>query len=81
MEEKIKELSEKIIRLLEEKKTQKIKEIINDLYPTEFAEVTDYLPIEQTLIILLNITEDMDQMGHFNHTDPLLMIKMKMCNY
>jgi len=43
MEEKMKELSEKIIRLLEEKKVQEVKEIIDDLYPTEFAELTDYL--------------------------------------
>jgi magnesium transporter len=34
MEDKIKEISEKIIKLLEEKKIQEIKEIIDDLHPT-----------------------------------------------
>ncbi len=58
MEDKIKELSEKIIRLLEEKKIQEIKEIIDDLYPTEFSEVTDYLPVEQTIEIFKLIKDD-----------------------
>ncbi len=51
MEEKMKELSEKIIRLLEEKKIQELKEIIEDLYPTEFSGLTDYLPLEHTIEI------------------------------
>lgn len=58
MEERMKELSEKIIRLLEEKKIQEIKEIIFDLYPTEFVEVTDYLPLEQTVEIFKLIKDD-----------------------
>jgi len=58
MEEKTKELSEKIIRLLEEKKIQEVKEIIFDLYPTEFAELTDYLPLEQTIEIFKLIKDD-----------------------
>jgi len=58
MEEKMKELSEKIIRLLEEKKIQEVKEIINDLYPTEFAELTDYLPVEQAIEIFKLIKDD-----------------------
>ncbi|MBE3127505.1 MAG: magnesium transporter [Candidatus Atribacteria bacterium] len=58
MEEKIKELSEKIIRLLEEKKIQEVKEIIFDLYPTEFTELTDYLPLEKTVEIFKLIKDD-----------------------
>lgn len=58
MEEKIKELSEKIIRLLEEKKIQEVKEIIFDLYPTEFTELTGYLPLEQTVEIFKLIKDD-----------------------
>ena len=58
MEDKIKELSEKIIRLLEEKKVQELKEIINDLYPTEFTELTDYLPLEQTIEIFKLFKDD-----------------------
>jgi len=58
MEEKIKELSEKIIRLVEEKKIQEVKEIVDDLYPTEFAEVTDYLSLEQTIEIFKLIKDD-----------------------
>lgn len=58
MEQKVKELSEKIIRLLEEKKVQEVKEIIFDLYPTEFAEVADYLPLEQNVEIFKLIKED-----------------------
>jgi magnesium transporter len=58
MEEKIKELSEKIIKLLEEKKIKELKEIIDDLYPTEFAELTDYLPLEQTIEIFKLLKDD-----------------------
>jgi len=58
MEDKIKDLSEKIIKLLEEVKIQEIKEIIDDLYPTEFSEVTDYLPVEQTIKIFKLIKDD-----------------------
>ena len=58
MEEKTKELSEKIVSLLEEKKVQEIKEIIFDLYPTEFTELTDYLPLEQTIKIFKLIKDD-----------------------
>jgi len=58
MEEKIKELSIKIIRLLEEKKGQELKEIIDDLYPTEFTELTDYLPLEQTIEIFKLLKDD-----------------------
>ena len=58
MEEKIKELSEKIIRLLEEKKFQEVKKIVDGLYPTEFTEVTDYLPLEQTVEIFKLIKDD-----------------------
>ncbi|GAI34284.1 unnamed protein product, partial [marine sediment metagenome] len=58
MEEKMKELSEKIIRLLEEKKVQELKEIIDDLYPTEFAGLTDYLPLEQTIEIFKLLKDD-----------------------
>jgi len=58
MEEKRKELSEKIIKLLEEKKIQEVKEIVDELYPTEFAEVTDYLPLEQTVEIFKLIKDD-----------------------
>ena len=54
----MKELSEKIIRLLEEKKVQEVKEIIGDLYPTKFVEVTDYLPLEQTIEIFKLIKDD-----------------------
>ncbi len=58
MEEKIKELSIKIIRLLEEKKVQEVKEIVDDLYPTEFAELTDYLSLEQTIEIFKLLKDD-----------------------
>jgi len=58
MEDKIKDLPEKIIKLLEEVKIQEIKEIIDDLYPTEFSEVTDYLPVEQTIKIFKLIKDD-----------------------
>jgi len=58
MEDKIKDLSEKIIKLLEEVKIQEIKEIIDNLYPTEFTEVTDYLPVEQTIKIFKLIKDD-----------------------
>jgi magnesium transporter len=58
MEEKRKEISEKIIRLLEEKKIQEVKEIVDDLYPTEFAEVTDYLPLEQIVEVFKLIKDD-----------------------
>ncbi|MBU4361334.1 magnesium transporter [bacterium] len=58
MEERTKELSEKIISLLEEKKVQEVKEIIFDLYPTEFTELTDYLPLEQTVEIFKLIKDD-----------------------
>ena len=58
MEEKIKELSEKITRLIEEEKIQEVKEIIDDLYPTEFAEVTNYLSLEQTIEIFKLIKDD-----------------------
>jgi len=58
MEDKIKDLPEKIIKLLEEVKIQEIKEIIDNLYPTEFTEVTDYLPVEQTIKIFKLIKDD-----------------------
>jgi magnesium transporter len=58
MEDKIKEISEKIIKLLEEKKIQEIKEIIDDLHPTEFAELTDYLLLEQTIGIFKLLKDD-----------------------
>ena len=58
MEDKIKGISEKIIKLLEEKKIQEVKEIIFDLYPTEFVEVTHYLPLEQTVEIFKLIKDD-----------------------
>jgi len=58
MEEKIKELSVKIIRLLEEKKAQEVKEIVDDLYPTEFAELTDYLSLAQTIEIFKLLKDD-----------------------
>jgi magnesium transporter len=58
MEEKTKELSEKIIRLLEEKKFQEVKKIADDLYPTEFAEVSNYLSLEQTIEIFKLIKND-----------------------
>jgi len=58
MEEKIKELSEKIIRLLEEKKVQELKEIIDNLYPTEFSELVDYLTLEQTIEIFKLLKDD-----------------------
>ena len=58
MEEKMKELSEKIIMSLEEKKVQELEEIIFDLYPTEFAELTDYLPLEHTIEIFKLIKDD-----------------------
>lgn len=58
MEEKIKKLSIKIIRLLEEKKAQEAKEIVDDLYPTEFAELTDYLSLEQTIEIFKLLKDD-----------------------
>ncbi|HEC91504.1 MAG TPA: magnesium transporter, partial [Candidatus Atribacteria bacterium] len=58
MEDKMKELSEKIIRLLEEKKAQEVKQIIDDLYPTEFVELTDYLPLEQIIEIFKLIKDD-----------------------
>jgi magnesium transporter len=58
MEDKIKEISEKIINLLEEKKIQEIKEIIDDLHPTEFAELTDYLLLEQTIGIFKLLKDD-----------------------
>lgn len=54
----MKELSEKIIRLLEEKKAQEVKQIIDDLYPTEFVELTDYLPLEQIIEIFKLIKDD-----------------------
>jgi len=43
---------------LEEVKIQEIKEIIDNLYPTEFTEVTDYLPVEQTIKIFKLIKDD-----------------------
>ncbi|HBY56852.1 MAG TPA: magnesium transporter [Candidatus Atribacteria bacterium] len=52
------ELSEKIIKLLEEKKVQEVKEIIDDLYPTEFAEITDYLSLEQVVEIFKLLKDD-----------------------
>ena len=58
MEDKIKEISEKIIKLLEEKKIQEIKEIIDDLHPTEFAELTDYLLLEQTIGMFKLLKDD-----------------------
>ncbi len=58
MEEKIKELSKKIIRLLEKKKYEELKEVIDTLYPTEFAEVTDYLPLEQIIEIFKLLKDD-----------------------
>ena len=58
MEEKMKELSEKLIKLLEEKKIPEAKEIIFDLFPTEFAEVAEYLPLEQTVEIFKLIKDD-----------------------
>ncbi|MHC2995815.1 MAG: magnesium transporter [Candidatus Atribacteria bacterium] len=58
MEEKIKELSIKTIRLLEEKKAQEVKEVIDDLYPTEFTELTDYLSLEQTIEIFKLLKDD-----------------------
>ena len=58
MEDRMKELSEKIIRLLEEKKAQEVKQIIDDLYPTEFAELTDCLPLEQVIEIFKLIKDD-----------------------
>lgn len=58
MEEKIKELSIKIIRLLEEKKAQEVKEIVDDLYPTEFAELTDDLSLAQTIEIFKLLKDD-----------------------
>ncbi|OGD15569.1 magnesium transporter [Candidatus Atribacteria bacterium RBG_19FT_COMBO_35_14] len=54
----MKGISEKIIKLLEEKKIQEVKEIIFDLYPTEFVEVTHYLPLEQTVEIFKLIKDD-----------------------
>jgi len=47
----MKELAEKIIKLLEEKKVQEIREAIDDLYPPEFAELADDLSLEQTIEI------------------------------
>ncbi len=58
MEEKIKVLSEKTIRLSEEKKVQELKEIIDGLYPTEFTELTDYLSLEQTIEIFKLLKDD-----------------------
>lgn len=58
MEDKIKEISKKIIKLLEEKKIQEIKEIIDDLHPTEFAELTNYLLLEQTIGIFKLLKDD-----------------------
>ena len=58
MEDKIKEISEKIIKLLEEKKIQEIKEIIDDLHPTEFAQLTNYLLLEQTIRIFKLLKDD-----------------------
>lgn len=54
----MKELSEKIIKLLEEKKFQEVKVIISDLYPTKFVEVTEYLSLEQTIEIFKLIKDD-----------------------
>lgn len=58
MEEKIKELAEKIVQQLEEKKVEEIKEYIDDLYPSEFAELADYLTLEQVVELVKLLKDD-----------------------
>ena len=58
MEEKRKEFAKKIIRILEESKYEELKEIINNLYPTEFAEIIDYLPLEKIIEIFKRLKDD-----------------------
>ena len=58
MEEKIKELSTKLINLLNEKKNLEIKEVINDLFPAEFVELTEYLALEKTIEIFKILKDD-----------------------
>jgi len=43
---------------LEESKYEELKEIINNLYPTEFAEIIDYLPLEKIIEIFKRLKDD-----------------------
>ena len=58
MEEKRKEFAKTIISLLEGKKNEKLKEIIDDLYPTEFSEIVDYIPFEKIIEIFKILKDD-----------------------
>jgi len=58
MEKKREEFTKKIIRILEESKYEELKEIINNLYPTEFAEIIDYLPLEKIIEIFKRLKDD-----------------------
>ncbi|MEA1939091.1 MAG: magnesium transporter [Candidatus Caldatribacteriota bacterium] len=58
MEEEKKRLSEKITIILEEKKHKELKEIIDNLHPTEFAEITDYLPLEKIIEVFKLLGDD-----------------------
>jgi len=58
MEERIKELAEKIVQQLKENKIQEIKENVDNLYPSEFAELTEYLPVEQVVELVRLLKDD-----------------------
>jgi len=58
MEERIREFAKKILRKLEESKVEELKEIINNVYPTEFAEIIDYLPLEKIIDIFKELKDD-----------------------
>ena len=58
MEEKRKEFAKKIIRILEESRYEELKEIINNLHPTDFAEIIDYLPLEKIIEIFKRLKDD-----------------------
>jgi len=58
MEEKIKELAEKIVQQLKENKIQEIKENVDNLYPSEFAELTEYLTMEQVVELVRLLKDD-----------------------
>lgn len=58
MGEKIKELAEKIVQRLDEKKFEEIKEYLEDLYPSEFAELAEYLTLEQVVELVKLLPDD-----------------------
>jgi len=58
MEERRKEFAKNILRMLNEKKNEEVKEIISNLHPIDFAEIVDFIPLGQLIEIFKILKDD-----------------------